>query len=132
MNIRDLAAEFGVSITILKRFLPDLFTEDMTGSTHIPNDVLMLARASWAGKQIGRMNLAQDTMQMWHELRELLSKVRTNTWEVTIDPSDQVAQVYIMITLYGEMKWADRGIDLYDRLVGAVGFLKDNMNGHLK
>lgn len=54
MNLRDLAAEFGVSVAILKRFMPDLFHSEMTGSSSLTEQVIDLARTTWAGRQISQ------------------------------------------------------------------------------
>jgi len=128
MNIRDLAAEFGVSVRILKRLMPDLFTEDMTGSTHITDPDLTLARNAWNGKlAVKKDPLEGVTMQAWRELCEQLAKGRPNEWEVVIDQYDQTTMVYIMVTHFGELVWSDRGPDLYYRLEGALGYLKEKM-----
>lgn len=51
MNLRDLAAEFGVSVSILRRFMPDLFPAEMAGSSSLTDETVSVARNAWAGRR---------------------------------------------------------------------------------
>lgn len=145
MNLRDLAAEFGVPAFVLKALMPDLFPAHYRGSTYLPPNDVVIARNAWNARvsqydyilfvdyQGPRTpeTTPEGTMQLWREIRHLLSSSGLwgggSIWEVTIDPFDSTGNVYIMVTQYGEMKWSDRGPHLADRLAGALNFLRNAM-----
>jgi len=139
MNLRDLAQQFGVSVAILKRLLPDLFTDEMTGSTYLPPDTVRTARNAWEGRVRGNTDellivfymrptaTPEDTMRTWHAVRRQLSLDTSGRWVFTIDPFDEEGHIRGMVTLYGETKWIGHGVDLNDILVQALDFLRKNM-----
>lgn len=154
MNLRQLAEEFGTSVAILKRLMPDLFgKEEITGSTYLHPDVVHLARQAWNGRvrQVAERNFAdifgpngpdyivfmmqpepkpatsQETMALWKALRVQLARNTSGTWVMTIDPFDDEGQISAAITREGILSFTDRGPDLHDVLLNSLLFLRGAM-----
>jgi hypothetical protein len=71
--------------------------------------------------------LDSAAMKIWRQIRLQLASDTSGKWAVSIDPFDPTGQIYIMITLFGEIKWSDRGPELADMLAGTLMFLKEAM-----
>ena len=148
MNLAQLAEEFGTTPAVIRQLFPDVLEANTPDDTSIPDYVIVLMRRAWT-KKFGPdtifggkapdfvinvdttahqfQPLASETIAAWRELRLQLASETTNRWAVTIDPFDQIGMIYVMVTLYGEMKWSDRGPELHNLLVRTTEFLKDAM-----
>ena len=129
MKLHGLAAELGVNMATVRTYFSDIISQTVPGDWEMPEDTLTAMRKRWEGGD-NTFVFAQFWIcaGKWRELRSLLAKGR-GKWAVAIDPHDETGNIYIMITYFGEIRWADRGPELYERLVGAVGFLTDAMVG---
>jgi len=158
MNLRQLAEEFGISVAIIKRLLPDLFgREDYTGSTYLHPDVVHLARQAWNGvvrtANYGKsaypdvfgpngpdfivfmVDVAPpkpatplETMALWRALRVQLASNTSGTWVMTIDPFDDEGQISAAITREGILTFTDRGPELHDVLLNSIRYLRGAMS----
>ena len=142
MNLRQLAEQFGVSVAILKRLLPDLFSDEMTGSTYLPPDTVHTARNAWHGRARAHtdellivfytpavpMATPLETMALWRALRVQLASNTSGTWAMAIDPFDPEGQIYAMVTRDGELVFTDRGPELHDVLLNSIRYLRGAMS----
>jgi len=155
MNLAQLAEEFGTTPAVIRQLFPDIIPANYRDEWDIASGYLPIMRQAWNEKfgvntpfggkapdfviddnadygksaypAVYTPSDSANTMRAWRELRVQLGSETTNRWAVTIDPFDQLGMIYVMVTLHGEMKWSDRGPELYNLLVRTTAFLKDAM-----